>query len=122
MKLRAVYVVAFALFGALVFPIVWFIESMILSYDINFEIEEFIERIQVYLIPGWLFQSLLLVRADGYVFPYPVQVIGLVNMTYWAIIGYIVTLPKIASVWFKFAAGLISMIVLTNLMVQIVSG
>ena len=113
-KSRPVYILAFALFGALVFPILWLINSIIFSFDMDSEIEDFIFSIQFYLIPGWLFQSLLLTRSDGYVFPYPIQVIVLVNMIYWAIIGYIVTLPKIVSYWLKLAVGLISMFLLTN--------
>jgi len=121
-KSRSFYVLTFALFGVLVFPILWLVNSTLTSFELGLQIEHLIEGIQFFLAPGWLFQTLLLARSDGYVFPYPIQVIVLVNVIYWAIVGYITTSPKIVSYWLKIIAGLIAMFLLSNLILEVHGG
>ena len=120
-KSRYFYILIFTLFGALVFPLLWFINSIIFSFELDMKISDLIETVQFFLVPSWIFQTLLLAKSDGYVFPYAIQVIFLINMVYWGIVGYVVTSPKISSYWLKVFSGLLTMILLT-ILISIVHG
>ena len=121
-KSRRFGVLLFALVGLLLFPLLWLINSFVFSLDLDQNTFDIIEGIQIFFVPGWVFQTLLLARVDGYIFPYPFLAILLVNTIYWSMIGYIVTYPKIQPYWLKGFIGVVSMFLLSNLIFKLHGG